>query len=64
MRFLSVSEVAQMSGLTPQHILLLIRTGKVQGRKAGGIWLVNEESFSEYRSQEHKPGPRPEKEEN
>ncbi len=52
-----------MSGLTPQHIRLLVRTGKVQGRKAGGIWLVNEESFNEYISQEHKPGRKPEKKE-
>ena len=38
--FLTVSEVAGKLGYTDQHIRLLLRQGRLRGRKIGRDWMV------------------------
>lgn len=33
---------------TPEHIAWLLRKGKVKGRKAGGVWLVDADDMVRY----------------
>ena len=36
-----VTEAAEQSEYSEPHIRLLVRTGKIKGKKQGGIWLVD-----------------------
>jgi len=36
-----IVEAAEQSSYTTRHISLLLRQGRVKGRKAGRIWLVD-----------------------
>jgi hypothetical protein len=36
-----ISQAAQESTYTPEHISYLLRKGLVKGEKQGGIWLVD-----------------------
>lgn len=58
---ISVSEAAELSGYTPQHIRLLIRQGLIAARRAGGIWLIEASSLRNYVDSNPKPGPKPDK---
>jgi hypothetical protein len=43
-----IAEAVEQTSYTRDHIGLLIRQGKVTGRKAGGVWLVDLDSLKEY----------------
>lgn len=43
-----VTEAAEGSTYSEPHIRLLVRTGKVRGKKQGGIWLVDRQDLSRY----------------
>jgi hypothetical protein len=43
-----IAEAVQQTSYTREHISLLIRQGKVVGRKAGGVWLVELDSLKAY----------------
>lgn len=36
----SVREAAEKMGLSPQHLRLLLKQGKVEGKKLGHDWVV------------------------
>ncbi|MGP1371532.1 MAG: helix-turn-helix domain-containing protein [Almyronema sp.] len=55
---ITVSEAAELSGYTPQHVRLLIRQGLISARRAGGIWLVEASSLKSYLDKAPKPGPK------
>jgi len=57
---ITVSEASELSGYTPQHVRLLIRQGLINGRRSGGIWLVEASSLRNYINNAPKPGPKPE----
>lgn len=57
---ITVSEAAELSGYTPQHVRLLIRQGLINARRAGGIWLIEASSLRNYIENAPKPGPKPE----
>ena len=57
---ITVSEASKLSGYTPQHVRLLIRQGLINGRRSGGIWLVEASSLRNYINNAPKPGPKPE----
>lgn len=44
----STAEAAAQSPYTHEYVTALVRKGKIKGRKAGGIWLVELESFQEH----------------
>jgi hypothetical protein len=58
---ITVSEASTVSGYTPQHIRLLIRQGLINARRAGGIWLIQASSLSNYIDSNPKPGPKSDK---
>jgi hypothetical protein len=43
-----VTQAAQHSRYSPQHIRHLIRNGFIQGEKQGGIWLVDLDDLQRY----------------
>ena len=43
-----IAEAVQQTSYTREHISLLIRQGKVIGRKAGGVWVVDLEDLKRY----------------
>lgn len=43
-----IAEAVEHSSYTPQHISLLLRQGRVKGRKVGGTWLVDLDDLKRY----------------
>lgn len=59
---ISLHMAAEISGLTQEHIALLIRQGKLWGSKMGSpIWFTTEKAVREYLARDRKPGPKPRK---
>jgi hypothetical protein len=57
-----LSKAAKLSGLTQEHLALLIRQGKLWGQKMGSpIWFTTEKAVREYLARDRKPGPKPQK---
>ncbi|MCH7662896.1 MAG: hypothetical protein IH859_03390 [Chloroflexi bacterium] len=57
-----LSKAAKLSGLTVQHISLLIRQRKLWGDKMGGPnWFTTKEAVRKYLARDRKPGPKPKK---
>ncbi|MCP4420957.1 MAG: helix-turn-helix domain-containing protein [Chloroflexi bacterium] len=56
---ISLSEAAELTGLSASHLRLLVRQGEIWGRKLGRNWLTTEQAAREYLAQENKPGPKP-----
>ena len=55
-----LSKAAEISGLTQEHLTLLIRQGKLWGEKMGSpIWFTTEKAVREYLTRDRKPGPKP-----
>lgn len=45
---LSTAEAASLLNIDQTSITRLLRQGKLMGRKAGGVWLVYQNSIEEY----------------
>ena len=54
--YLLIAEAAEESSYTPQHISLLLRQGRVQGRKVGRIWLVDLDDLQRYEQEMNELG--------
>lgn len=46
--YVLIAEAAGQSSYTPQHISLLLRQGRVKGKKVGGTWLVDLDDLQRY----------------
>lgn len=55
-KILSVTEASRLSGLTPQHLRRLVKEGKIDGRLAGGVWLLDESSLKRYLAKPRRSG--------
>jgi hypothetical protein len=56
---LSTKEASRISGLSRNHITLLLRQGKLEGRNfAHRLWTVYADSLERYMATSHKPGPK------
>lgn len=56
---LSTTEASQLSGLSRNHITLLLRQGKLEGRNFDHrLWTVYADSLERYMAAPHKPGPK------
>ena len=53
----TIAEVESQSSYSHVHIVLLVRTGKVKGRKSGNTWLIDPDSLKEYEKQMEELGP-------
>lgn len=56
---LSTTEAHQLSGLSRDHIGLLIRRGQIEAMKVGNYWFIFEDSMNRYLASPRKPGPKP-----
>ena len=64
MKWISVSDAADLSGYHPEHIRRLIREGKIDARKFGPLWQVSYSSLMDYQelaenSDDRRRGPKP-----
>ena len=58
-RELSTTEASQISGLSRNHITLLLRQGKLEGRNFDHrLWMVYADSLERYMTTPHKSGPK------
>ena len=46
--WLTTAEAAELSGYNLQYIRRLIRTGRIDSRRFGDVWQVNQRSLQEY----------------
>lgn len=51
-----VNEAEEQSGYSANHIRLLVRTKTIEGRKVGGVWLVDIDSLLQYKQQMDEEG--------
>ena len=56
---ISLSEAAELSGLSPSHLRLLVSKGEIWGRKLGRNWFTTEQAIQQYLTRGIKPGPKP-----
>ena len=47
---ISLQKAAELSGLTPGHLRLLIRQGGMWGTKIGRNWVTTEQAVREYQA--------------
>ena len=58
---ISLSEAADLSGLSPNHLRLLTSSGVIWGKKLGRNWVTTARAVEEYIKVDRKPGPKPKK---
>ena len=58
-QFISVTEAAYLSNLTPSFIRRLLRRGDITGVKVGASWLTTEAAIRDYLKRDRRPGPKP-----
>ena len=51
-----IAEAVKESGYTPQHISLLLRQGRIKGKKVGGTWLVDLDDLKRYEQEMNELG--------
>jgi len=56
-----LSKAAEISGLSPNHLRLLVGRGELWGEKIGRNWVTTEEAVREYVARDRRPGPKPTK---
>lgn len=58
---ISLSEAAEISGLSPSQIRLLVSRGVIWGKKLGRNWFTTAQAVNDYLKLDRKPGPKPQK---
>ena len=53
-----IAQATQEVNYTPEHISLLLRQGKVEGQKVGGVWLVDLDDLKRYEQEMSTLGPK------
>lgn len=56
---ISLREAAELGGLSPSHLRLLVSRGDMWGIKLGQNWFATAEAVQEYAAQDRRPGPIP-----
>ena len=57
--YITVTQAAQLSGLTARQIQRLLKRGVIDGFRPGREWLVRPSAVMAYLRQERKPGRKP-----
>lgn len=55
---IGLREASQRSGLSPGRLRQLLRARRLEGRKIGNAWGVEEESLEAYLRSDRRPGPK------
>ena len=55
---ITLSEAAEISGLSPSHLRLLVNKKEIWGRKLGRNWFTTKQAVREYLTRGVKPGPK------
>ncbi len=55
---ISLTEAAEISGLSKPHLRLLVRTGEIWGKKIGRNWVTTASAVREYLARGIRPGPK------
>ena len=58
---IALREAAKLSGLSPNHLRLLVGRGDIWGKKLGRDWFTTEQAVREYLALDRRPGPKPKK---
>ncbi len=58
---ISLSEAAEISGLSPSQIRLLVSTSVIWGKKLGRNWFTTSQAVKDYLKIDRRPGPKPQK---
>jgi excisionase family DNA binding protein len=58
---ITLSEAAEISGLSAGHLNHLVRKGELWGKKLGRNWFTTKQAVKEYIIRDRKPGPKPQK---
>jgi hypothetical protein len=57
-RLISLAQAAEISGLSPSHLRLLVGRGVIWGQKIGRNWVTTEEAVREYVARGVRRGPK------
>ena len=55
---ISLRQAAKLSGLSPNHLRLLVSKGEIWGRKIDHYWVTTEKAVREYQARDIRPGPK------
>ena len=58
---ISLRQASRISGLTTNHLRLLLKRGLLFGKKIDSYWVTTETAIREYQSLGKRPGPNPKK---
>jgi hypothetical protein len=58
---ISLRQASKITGLTTNHLRLMISRGKLWARKIDSLWVTTEEALSDYLKNREKPGRKPKK---
>ena len=58
---ITLRQAARLSGLSPNHLRLLVGRGDIWGMKIDRYWLTTEKVVREYLARDRRPGPKPRK---
>ena len=58
---ISLRQAAQETGLSPNHLRLLVGRGDIWGIKIDYFWVTTKEAVSQYMARDRRPGPKNEK---
>ncbi len=56
---ITLAEAAELSGLSPAHMRLLVSRGDMWGKKLGRNWITTAQAVREYLARDRRPGPKP-----
>jgi hypothetical protein len=57
-----LKKASEISGLSQEHLALMIRKGEIWGDKLGGRnWFTTKSAIENYMLMDRKPGPKPDK---
>jgi hypothetical protein len=58
---ITLAKAAELSGLSPNHLRLLVGRGEMYGVKLGRNWFTTAQAVREYLARDRRPGPKPRK---
>ena len=55
---ISLRQAAKFSGISPNHLRLLVSKGEIWGKKIDHYWVTTEQAVREYLARDIRPGPK------